>query len=92
MESLLQKPNLDSRLRAQRAAMGHDHYDEVWEGLYVMPPIANDEHQLIQLRIAAIFDAVIGMTGQGEVRAGVNISDRALDWTQNYRIPDVAVF
>ena len=35
---------------------------------------------------------VIGWPGLGEVRPGVNVSDRVKNWKKNYRIPDVAVF
>lgn len=83
---------LEERLIAERKALGIDKFDEVWDGVYVMSPLANDEHQ----RIAGFLNIVIGMliqfTGRGEVRQGINLSDRPDDWTHNYRIPDVVVF
>lgn len=74
-----------------RRAWGADHHDEVWDGVYVMSPLANDEPQRIVMRLAAILELVIGMPGRGEVRSGVNVSDRERKWRKNYRIPDVAV-
>ena len=83
---------LEERLIAERKALGIDKFDEVWDGVYVMSPLANDEHQ----RIAGFLNIVIGMliqfTGRGEVRQGINLSDQPEDWTHNYRIPDVVVF
>jgi Uma2 family endonuclease len=92
MATLVCDATIEERLLAERAASGADRYDEVWEGVYVMAPMPNDEHQQIVNRLAAIFQEVIDWPGLGHVRPGVNISDRKEDWTQNYRVPDVAVF
>jgi len=85
-------PQDQQRLIAERQRSGADKFDEVWEGTYVMAPLANDEHQAIQLRLGAVFQTVVGWSGAGLVRAGVNVSDRDVDWTNNFRCPDVAVF
>jgi Uma2 family endonuclease len=82
----------EERLKAERKASGADRYDEVWDGVYHMSPIAGDEHQEIVARLTGIFFNTIDMPGLGLVRPGVNVSDRADDWTSNYRVPDVAVF
>ena len=37
-------PHEKERLIAERRAAGGDKYDEVWEGDYVLAPIADDEH------------------------------------------------
>jgi Uma2 family endonuclease len=92
MAMLVCDPHVEERLRAEREAKGLDLWDEVWEGMYVMAPLANDEHQFLQTRLATILDSVVGLTGKGEVRAGVNVSDRVDQWEHNYRCPDVAVF
>jgi Uma2 family endonuclease len=89
---LIRDPDWCERVIAERRSRGVDQWDEVWEGIYVVPPCLDDEHQAIQGRLVAILDLVIGFNGTGGVRAGVNVSDRAEDWTQNYRCPDVAVF
>lgn len=85
-------PQDAARLIAERRALGLDRFDEVWDGVYVMPPMPNDEHQQIVARLTAIFQDLIGWPGLGEVRPGVNVSDRLEDWTHNFRCPDVAVF
>jgi Uma2 family endonuclease len=92
MAMLVCDPFVEERLRAEREAKGLDLWDEVWEGMYVMAPLANDEHQFLQTRLATILDFVVGLAGKGEVRAGVNVSDRIEQWEHNYRCPDVAVF
>ena len=55
MAILVTDPDLEQRLRVQRAAMGADRYDEVWDGTYMMAPMPNDEHQNVVPRLSAIF-------------------------------------
>jgi Uma2 family endonuclease len=92
MSVLIRDPELEEQLRADRQAKGLDRWDEVWEGVYVMPPLANDEHQEIQAALVGILQVSIKWARLGEVRGGVNISDRVVDWRDNFRCPDVAVF
>ena len=82
---------LERRLRAQRRAWGVDQHDEVWEGVYVVSPIADNEHQTLVLKLTFAFEQLIGATGLGEVLPGANVSDRVDHWTKNYRTPDVVV-
>jgi Uma2 family endonuclease len=79
-------------LLQRRKALGLDRHDEVWDGVYVMAPLADDEHQGLVGQLVAILMILIEWPGLGKVRPGVNISDRDEDWTENYRIPDAAVF
>lgn len=92
MATLVTDLDLEQRLRAERKASGADRYDEVWEGVYHIPPLVGDEQQEIVSELAAILTATVRWPGLGKVRAGVNVSDREEDWTFNYRVPDVAVF
>jgi Uma2 family endonuclease len=89
---MLTDPRLEQRLKAEREASGADRYDEVWEGITMMTPLPNNEHQQIVTRLACILQEVVGWPGLGDVCAGVNLSDRDEDWEHNYRVPDVAVF
>jgi Uma2 family endonuclease len=82
---------VERRLRAQRKAWGVDQHDEVWEGVYVMSPIADDEHQSLVMGLSNAFYEVIERPGLGKVRPGINVSDRVERWTKNYRTPDVIV-
>jgi Uma2 family endonuclease len=92
MAILIRERSIEEHIRAERKAKGLDRWDEVWEGVYVMPPLPNDEHQNVQSELVAILKITVGWAGLGDVRAGVNVSDREDDWTQNYRCPDVVAF
>jgi Uma2 family endonuclease len=82
----------EKRLKAQRAATGADRFDEVWDGVYVMSPLANNEHQLFAFELGWIVRAVVPHPQAGTVFTGVNVSDREKGWKKNYRCPDVAAF
>ena len=92
MVALITDPNLEDRLIAQRRADGIDKYDEVWEGIYVMAPMANNEHQDLVDELCTILTLAVKWPGLGRVNPGVNVSDRKTEWRENYRCPDVAVF
>lgn len=92
MAMLILDKYVEEQLKAERKATGADCYDEVWEGVYHMSPLAGDERQGIVARLTGILFLTIDLPGLGLVRAGVNVSDRMEDWKGNYRIPDVAVF
>jgi Uma2 family endonuclease len=85
-------PRVEERLIAERRATGLDRFDEVWDGVYVMAPWPNDEHQKIVGFLQTVLGILIQLTGRGEVRPGINLSDRPADWTKNFRVPDVVVF
>lgn len=92
MTMLVLDPYVEDRLVAERKASGADRYDEVWEGIYMMTPIPNTEHQRIVARLTSILLEIIDWPELGEVCAGVNLSRADIqDWTQDYRVPDVAV-
>lgn len=92
MTALLLDADEEARLRRERARTGADRFDEVWEGVYMMAPLANDEHHALAAMLVGIFMHLLGFGGLAEVRGGVNISDRIKGWKRNYRCPDVAVF
>jgi hypothetical protein len=85
-------PEICRRLIEERQALGLDSFDEVWEGVYVMSPFANDEHQEIVGGLDAVLQVAVAWPGLGKVRPGVNVSDREEGWTQNYRVPEVVVY
>ena len=55
-------------------------------------PDPNVDHQRIVGRLTIAFSAAIDLPAGGEVFPGLNLSDRTVDWMQNYRCPDVGVF
>jgi Uma2 family endonuclease len=80
------------RLIRQRRDSGGDLWDEVWNGVYVMPPLADNEHQRLGLELAIDIRNVLGPDDRIQLFAGCNISDQPKRWRRNYRCPDVAVF
>jgi hypothetical protein len=73
MAVLVTDPDVGEELIAARRLSGADRFDEVWEGIYVMSPLANDEHQAIQAGLVTVFQTAVGWSGDALVRAGVNV-------------------
>ncbi|MFQ5732084.1 MAG: Uma2 family endonuclease [Planctomycetaceae bacterium] len=92
MDALICDPETTEQLIARRRDMGVDQYDEVWDGVYVMSPMANNEHQSFVGRLNTAFEIAVEWAKLGVSIPGVNVSDRKDDWQSNYRVPDVAVF
>jgi len=65
------------------------YYDEVWDSVYFVFPLPNLQHQDIVMRLSAALYELYGRTGAAIVLPGANVSDRDVDWKQNYRCPDV---
>jgi Uma2 family endonuclease len=87
---LVRDEAVGDRLIAERKHLGLDLYDEVWEGLYIMPSMPSLEHQKLVRQLSTLFAELVEPDGIGEVYPGANVSDRH-GWTENYRIPDVIV-
>lgn len=92
MATLVLDPCLEDELRRKRARTGGDRYDEVWDGVYVMSPIANNEHQFLATELCVAIRGGVQVPEAGLIFQGCNVSDQEEDWTKNYRVPDVAVF
>lgn len=89
---LIQDETLGNELIKQRRSLGHDRYDEVWDGVYVMSPLANNEHQGLVGDLYSALGEGVDLKRLGQTLPGANVSDRHDDWTKNYRVPDVLVF
>src|SRR5262245_14269348 len=85
-------PSEQRRLKRERQRTGADRYDEVWDGVYVMAPLANNEHQWLALELSLAIRSAIRVPQDGMVFAGCNVSDQEVHWEKNYRCPDVAVY
>ena len=92
MAIFITDPSIEQRLCSERETSGADRYDEVWEGIHMRAPLPNDEHRVLVSRLGYILEDCVGMPGLGQVRPGVNLSDRDEDWKDDYRVPDLAVF
>jgi Uma2 family endonuclease len=86
---LIADPWLEEQLREDRKARGSDHHDEVWEGVYFMAPLPNNEHQELVMSLAVALYAAVVTTGLGKVFPGVNLAASSDDWEHDYRAPDV---
>lgn len=79
-------------IRESRVAMGIDRWDEVWDGVYVIMPNPNIEHQKIVSKLLIALDSCFRPEEAADVLIPVNVSDRQEGWTSNFRGPDVSVF
>lgn len=92
MTAVILDRDLERSMIRRRRRLGIDLRDEVWDGVYVMAPAADNEHQSVGHDLGAVFALAIKWTGLGESFQSVNISDRKRGWRKNYRCPDIAVF
>ncbi|MGD0515934.1 MAG: Uma2 family endonuclease [Thermoguttaceae bacterium] len=92
MATMILDPLIAERLIEQRRAWGADKFDEVWEGVYMMTPLANFEHQNLAGKFCTILIELLGWPGLAEVFPGINLAAQVGVWTEDYRCPDVAVF
>jgi len=80
------------RMLKERRECGGDRFDEVWDGVYVMSPLAGNEHQLLATKLAGAIQQSLADQEEAKVYAGTNVSDQPTRWKRNFRCPDVAVF
>lgn len=64
----------------------------MWEGLYIISPLADNEHQEIASQLCAAILAAVGWGNPIKILPGANVSDREDGWEFNYRCPDVLAF
>jgi Uma2 family endonuclease len=88
---LIHDASVSDQLIQERKRKGIDLYDEVWEGMYVMPSMATNAHQRLVSDVGDIFYDAIKKAGLGQGHPGANVSDRRKGWKHNYRIPDLLV-
>lgn len=91
MTTIILDEYAEERVLAERRANGLDRFDEVWDGVYIMSPLANNEHQFVASELSAVIREICH-GGGAKVFAACNVSDREVDWKENYRCPDVAVY
>jgi Uma2 family endonuclease len=88
---LIRDAGLVDQFIQERKRKGIDLYDEVWEGLYVMPSMPTNAHQLLVSDLGDVFRDVVKKEGLGQSYPGANVSDRRKGWDHNYRVPDMVV-
>ncbi len=75
----------------ERKRKGIDLYDEVWEGVYVVPSMPNNAHQWLLDDLGDILTEVVKRGRLGDKCQGANVSDRREGWDDNFRVPDMVV-
>lgn len=88
---MLSRSRFMSLIRRRRA-MGGDRYDEVWDGVYVVSPNADNEHMDFVGGLTIGLAHILGANFAGRILPGCNVSDQEVKWRRNYRVPDCAVF
>ena len=91
MSMLVSDPEWVRRFRAEREGAEGSQHDEVWDGVYMLMPLPNIQHQKLAHEIAFVFREVVAEIEGGEAFGPVNVSDRVEGWAQNYREPDAGV-
>lgn len=90
VKAVLLDPRLTEEIMARRRALGHDRWDEVWDGVWHVVPSPNVEHQEVGKRLLHILMEVVEDTGLGQVFYALNVADPAKG-LQDFRIPDLLV-
>jgi Uma2 family endonuclease len=75
----------------ERKRRGIDRYDEVWEGIYVVPSMPTNAHQRLVGDLGDVLREVSRKAGRGQSYPGANVSDRRKGWEHNFRVPDMVV-
>jgi Uma2 family endonuclease len=92
MTMIVQNHSVRDQIIRERQERGLDRQDEVWNGVYILMPDPNVEHQDITGLLTLYLGTIVVLPGLGRIFPGLNVSDRLDDWTKNYRCPDVAVY
>lgn len=92
MAIIIYDPMWADHVRLMRSSQAPNARDEMWDGMLVMPPMPNNEHQDIVIDLAFVFKSVVSRTAGDRVHPGANVSDRDAGWRSNYREPDVVVY
>ena len=89
---LVTDPVLARSLKSDRERSNGSSRDEVWDGVYVMSPAPDLEHQWIGQELWLVFRELLKQLGGGTAYNVLNVSDRVEGWVENFREPDVAVY
>jgi Uma2 family endonuclease len=92
MPQVLLQPGQLRRLIRNRKRSGAYRWDEVWDGVYVVSPDPDNQHQGLAGDLYMVLKlALMGDPGV-RIYPSINISDREDRWRKNFRCPDAAVF
>lgn len=78
-------------LLAERRRLGHDRFDEMWEGELHMVPPPSEEHQRVGGRLLVMLMSLADQAGL-HARYEIGLFDPTQPPDESYRQPDLAVF
>jgi Uma2 family endonuclease len=84
-------PEVPEALLAERKRLGHDRFDEMWEGVLHMVPPPNLGHQGLESWLVVTWAPLARAAGL-RVTAETGVFDRAAPGFSSYRQPDVVVW
>src|SRR5262245_39883413 len=91
MPTLILDPAVERQLNDLRTATGLSQRDEVWDGVTIVMPLPNNEHQRIVGFFLRVFGRIFDLDAPVTLLAGANVSDRFTGWEQNYREPNFLI-
>jgi hypothetical protein len=80
-------PYVEKQVLAERIGTDGDQYDEVWDGVYIVLPLPNIDHQELVQEFGYVFGEVIRRPKLGRVFPGINLSDRDKGWNKTFASP-----
>ncbi|MEW4566396.1 Uma2 family endonuclease [Tautonia sp. JC769] len=80
------------RIIRRRKESGAYRWDEVWDGVYVVSPDPDIQHQGLAGEFYHVFRLALVGDPEALIYPSINISDRPDRWRKNFRCPDAAVF
>ena len=93
MPVMILDPELAEQVLAEReASPGGRRREEVWDGVTFIMPDVDPEHSDIGVFFIWAFRSVFSPDAGDRVQGPTNITDRATNWTKNYRSPDMSLF
>ena len=92
MPVLILSPRVAERVLNDYEAATGRRFDEVWDGVTYIMPEPDNEHFDLSTFFVWVFRTVFDPADGHRVGGPANVSDRADDWRQNFRVPDVSVF
>lgn len=87
MRALLLEP--DPAWLEERRRLGHDRFDEVWDGVLHVVPSPSATHQRLEGKLEAVLRPIVEAAGL-EIFHNFDLLDRQKG-DENYRQPDIAV-
>ncbi len=84
-------PSVPQDILDHRKMTGADRFDEMWEGVLHMGPMASPEHQSLEGAIETWLRMRWARRRKARVYHNINLATPG-GWPKNYRVPDLSIF